>query len=195
METLIDATPESWMDTLFTAGLIQRYSNATRNVIESYQYYLRTYPDCFPSQQRIAKNAMVSVRTVKTVLKLLQKAGLITVKASKAIQQPDGTWKRSTNRYFVTERGARRVSCRKQDLLKARKRQHRARCAAARKRYSTEVQVSAPRTPLKGSNRPAETVQVSQPVDKPLSKIQKRASFEAMLRVKQRYGQNLSLPS
>ena len=184
MESLIDATPESWMDTLFAHGFIERYSGATRSVCESYQYYLQLWPDCFPSQERIAKNACVSVRTVRNVLRMLKKAGLISVKASRAKQAPDGTWSRSTNRYFVTKRGTKRTSCNGNSLQRARKARHQRACAAARKRYSTERQIAASKPLLKGSNRPAETVEVSRPVDISLTHEEKAASAAVLENLK-----------
>lgn len=185
MGSLIEATPESWMDTLFAQGLIERYSGATRSVIESYQYYLKEYSDCFPSQERIAINACVGVRTVRNVLQMLKKAGLITVHTSRAEQALDGTWSRSTNRYFVTERGTRFQSCTGKALKRARKARHQRACAAARKRYSTERQIGASRTPLKGSYRPAETVKVSRPVEISLTHEEKAASAAVLEAIKQ----------
>ena len=185
MGSLIEATPESWMDTLFALGLIERYSGATRDVIESYQYALTAWKDCHPSQQWVAQNAGVSVRTVRNVLQMLKKAGLISVKVSRATQASDGTWSRKTNSYFITERGARRQSCRGSDIRRARQARHRRACAAARKRYSTERQVTASGTPSKGSYRPVETVEVSRPLEISLTKSERAASAAQLERIKQ----------
>ena len=185
MGSLIEATPESWMDALLVGGFIKRRTGETRDVIETYQYALREWPTCRPGQEWIAQNAMVSVRTVKNVLRMLKAAGLIRVVPSKPTQAVDGQWSRKTNRYYVTIRGCSKQAFKSKDLLAMKKRRHRERCAAAKKRYLTEGQITAPITPLRVINRTAETVEVSRPVDISLSQEEMAASAAVLEAVKQ----------